>query len=327
MKKVGKVFQTIALFFFAFLFSIYLPFYITFLTIRIEVKNKVIDQSVDKLNLIYVWENSQDYSSSLDDIAIQMETIGLPKQVLNELIQSNAIKTLLKERVNKSVNYFCYQKKLEPLKQIELVKVIKTGTKEAIQKLKVKKVDIKSIFPEEKQSFFYQQLDFVAPQLLNEIPKVEEIMERKLKEPILKEFPRETSTLEERYNNSLSILHFFFSYRALVIMTEGLIVLILIILGINKFKQKNLKWLGGSFLLANIAAIVIRTFGLNKIDQIKTPFSLIPAQNYIIEHSEKLFIAFNYFILLLAVICLGIHFGIIISKKKRENRNKTGKIG
>ena len=327
MKKVGKVFQTIALFFFTFLLSIYLPFYITFLTIRIEVKNNIIDQSINKLNLVYVWENSQDYSNKLDNIVTLLESIGYPEQLINELIKSNSIKTLLKERVKKSVNYFCYQKKLDPLNQIELIKAIKTGTKEAIQNLEVKKSDIKSIFPEEKQSSFYQRLDFIAPQILNEIPKVEEIMERKLKEPILKEFPGETSTLEERYNNSLSILHFFFSYRALVIMTEGLIVLVLIILGINKFKQKNLKWLGGSFLLANIVAIVIRTFGLNKIDQIKTPFSLIPAQNYIIEHSEKLFVAFNYFILLLAVVCLGIHFGIIISKKKRENRNKTSKIG
>lgn len=324
LKKVGKVFQTIALFFFSFLLALYIPFYVTFLTIRIEVKHGVIENSIDKLDLVYVWENSQDYSNKLNNIVTILKDTGLPQEIVIEMIKGDSVKKFLKNRVSISVDYFLYKKKLNEITTEQLLKVIENGTTEAIYNLKKHQINIDDIFNEEQQNLFYTKLELIIPQILKEVPKVEEIIEAKLKEPILRNIPEEVSSLELRYNNFLSFIRFFFSYRAVVISTETILFLVLIVLGLNRFKRNSLKWIGGSLLLANICSILIRTFGLNRIDQIKTPFSLIPAQNYIINQSEKLFIGLNYLILFLAVIALGTYFwSYFYSKKHRQNNRNN----
>lgn len=319
MKKMSKIFQTIALFFCSIFIVLYIPFYVAFLTIRSEVKDGIFTNSVDQLNFVYVWENSRDYSDKLDQIVGVLQNHGVPEEVSIALLETTSVKEFLKDRLTKSVDYFCYNKRLVPIQEKDLVILLKNASKEVTNS---SRGNLNSnMFSKTEQDLFEHQLPVIASELLEKIPKVEEIIEQKLKEPILKEVPNEVATIENRYNNSLSMIRFFFSYRALVITTEVLVVFILGLLGLNHFRKSSFKWIGFTCVFSTIASILLRTITMKEINEINTPFSLLKAQNYVISAMEKHFILLNFFLLFLGTICLIWYFINLFQAKKQEKRS------
>ena len=178
-----------------------------------------------------------------------LEKADIPTEYIDVMLEDEEVKETLGEYIALSFEYVMSNEEIPEIDENEVTEVLITSFDKVIEEAENHEIEVNTYISEEKQEKIHEKIEYYVPEVVEQIPAVEEFIQNQIDQ---------NSTLTEAKENMAKIeqvidnIQMIYSYKNLLLIG---IILPLVLIIFMKYKNfRFIKWIAFPFLM--VAALL-----------------------------------------------------------------------
>lgn len=269
MKKIAKFLLLIL----AILFTILLSVDIIIFTLRKisedYISERAIYSFIDNIDINDLLKENGKEIEQITVIKQKLVEAGIPEELVTDFVTSEPVKEVISESINQTTQYVLYGKEFEyELNTDDVYQFIEVNLPIISEELQEKNIPKSEYLTKENQEKILKEVKTITPVIENKINETKSILEDKWN----------NSEYKTKLDKILNIIRKIYSKEVTILLISiGIFSLLMIILTRRSF-IKSFKWIGFSFLISSLTLFIITKLlpiVINQINEIPEIFEKI----------------------------------------------------
>lgn len=245
-----------------------------------------------------------------------LEKTEIPTEYIDAMLEDEQLKEKIGEYVVSSMNYLGSLEEAPALDATEVTNLLITTFDRVVGEAESYGIEVDSYISEEKQEVIHEKIEYYVPEIIEEIPEIQTVVEEKLNES--SEY-QEFETKMNQFKEFMNIVNKIYEYKLVLLLATIIPFGIIIIMKWKKFKF--VKWFIFPVLFMSIGLKLVTYILPSIIDKVltgnlsKMESIISPSIDVIISNMNNL--AVTYFEISVAILLIQV--GITIYKKTQES--------
>lgn len=246
-----------------------------------------------------------------------LEKADIPTEYIDAMLEDEELKETLGEYMALSFEYVISNEKNPEIDENEVTEILISSFDRVVEEAENYEIEVNTYLSEEKQEKIHEKIEYSVPEIVAQIPAVEEFIETQIsKNSNLTEAKEKI----EKMNQVIDQIQIIYSYKNVVLI--GIILPFILIIFMQYKKFKFIKWIASPFLLTTIFFKSIHML-VPYVLEFKMPSEFSSFES-IIEPSIQTFlsdineIAILCFIIGISLLSIQIVISLCIKKKKEQ---------
>lgn len=246
-----------------------------------------------------------------------LEKADIPTEYIDAMLEDEELKETLGEYMALSFEYVISNEKNPEIDENEVTEILISSFDRVVEEAENYEIEVNTYLSEEKQEKIHEKIEYSVPEIVAQIPAVEEFIETQIsKNSNLTEAKEKI----EKMNQVIDQIQIIYSYKNVVLI--GIILPFILIIFMQYKKFKFIKWIAFPFLLTTIFFKSIHML-VPYVLEFRMPSEFSSFES-IIEPSIQTFlsdineIAILCFIIGISLLSIQIVISLCIKKKKEQ---------